>query len=144
MTRLETYLFFDGTCAEAMRFYERALGGQLRMVPASEAPGADQLPPGAADRIMHAHLEAAGAVIMAGDWMAPSPYPGMSGFSVCLTVATTGEAKGFFDKLADGGNVTVPFAKTFYADGFGMLVDRFGTSWMVMTEVNSGSGGTST
>jgi PhnB protein len=144
MTKLETYLFFDGNCGEAMRFYERALGGTLRLVKASETPGADQLPPGAGDRVMHAHLEAGGAVIMASDWMESSPYPGMNGFRVCLTVKTAAEAKDLFDKLADGGKVTMPFDKTFYSDGFGMLNDRFGTPWMVMAEQSSGSGGTST
>jgi PhnB protein len=113
-------------------------------VKVSEAPGADQLPPGAGDRIMHAHLEAGGAVIMASDWMEQSPYPGMSGFSVSLTIATAAEGKTLFDKLADGGKVTSPFDKTFFSDGFGMLVDRFGTPWIVTSEQSSGSGGTST
>ena len=91
------------------------------------------MPPGAGDRIIHAKLDADGAVLMASDWLSPDPYPGMSGFSVTLTAPTTAEAKGLFDKLADGGQVTAPFEKTFYSDGFGMLVDRFGTPWMVMS-----------
>lgn len=144
MTKLETYLFFDGTCDEAMHFYERAFGGTLRVVKASDAPGADQLPPGAGDRILHARLEAGGVVIMASDWMESSPYPRMSGFSASLTVDTAAEGKKLFDKLAEGGKVTAPFDKTFFSDGFGMLVDRFGTPWMVNSEQKSGSGGTST
>ena len=144
MTKLETYLFFDGTCDEAMRFYERALGGTLRVVKASETPGADQLPPGAGDRIMHAHLKAAGAVLLASDWMESSPYPGMSGFYVVLTVATAAEGKTLFDKLSEGGKVKAPFDKTFFSDGFGMLVDRFGTPWMVMSDQRPDSAGTST
>lgn len=141
MIKLETYLFFDGNCAEAMQFYERALGGTLRLVKASEAPGG---PPDAGNLIMHAHLEAGGAVILASDWMESSPYPGKSGFSVTLEAATTAEGKKLFDNLAEGAKVNMPYGKTFFSDGFGMLVDRFGTPWMVMSEENSGSAGTST
>ena len=68
-----------------------------------------------------------------------APYPGMSGFSVTLSAPTTEEAKALFDKLADGAQVNMPFGKTFFSDGFGMLVDRFGTPWMVMSEVPAGS-----
>jgi len=134
MIKVDTYLFFDGNCGDAMRFYERALGGKLNMMRAKDSPDAAKFPPGSGDRILHAHLDAGGAVLMASDWMHPSPYPGMNGFSVSLSVATAGEAKSFFDKLAAGGKVTMPVEKTFYSDAFGMLVDRFGTPWMVMVE----------
>jgi PhnB protein len=133
MTKLETYLFFDGNCAEAMHFYEQALGGTLNLVAAKDTPG------GSGDQIMHSRLEADGATIMASDWFATTPYPGMSGFSVTLTAATEPEAKALFDKLADGGKVTMPFQKTFYSDGFGMIVDRFRTPWMVMAATYSGT-----
>ena len=85
MNKLETYLFFDGNCSEAMRFYERTLGGKLNMMTAKEAP--DGLFSGPGDRIIHARLEAGGAVLMASDWLAPSPYPGMNGFSVSLAIS---------------------------------------------------------
>lgn len=144
MTKLDSYLFFDGQCAEAMRFYERVLNGKLRMVSAKDSPP-DQVPPGAENKTMHAQLDADGAVIMASDWMDSHPYPGMHGFRVCLSVKTAADAKKLFDKLADGGKADMPFQKTFYSDGFGMLTDRFGTPWMVMAEENSsGSQGTST
>ena len=61
----------------------------------------------------------------------------MGGFYVTLSVPTAEEAKGLFDTLAEGGRVNMPFEKTFYSDGFGMLVDRFGTPWMVMAETNT-------
>ena len=137
--KIENYLHFDGNCAEAMRFYERTLGGKLRLVVAKDSPAAGQFPPGSEDKILHAHLDAGGAVLLASDWMASTPYPGLNGFSVCLSVPTAGEAKGLFDKLAAGGQVTMPFDKTFYSDGFGMLVDRFGAPWMVMAESNTQS-----
>jgi PhnB protein len=138
MKTIQPYLLFDGTCAEAMRFYERTLSGKLSLVAAKDAP-AGQMPPGAGDRTIHAHLDADNAVLMASDWLSPDPYPGMAGFSVTLIAPTAADAKALFDELAAGGNVTMPFEKTFYADGFGMLVDRFGTPWMVMSESNTPS-----
>jgi len=139
MKTIETYLFFDGNCAEAMRFYERALGGKLDLIPAKDAPPDAPMPPGSGDKIMHSRLEADGAVILASDWLAPAPYPGMGGFSVTLETPTVDDAKRLFDALVSGGQVTMPFGKTFYSDGFGMLVDRFGTPWMVMARTNTQS-----
>jgi PhnB protein len=134
MKKLETYLFFDGNCAEAMRFYEKTLGGKATLLPAKDAPDQSHFAPGSGDRIMHSKLELDGMLIMASDWLAPTPYPGMSGFSVSLSVPTAEEAKNLFDRLADGGNVTMPFGKTFYSSGFGMLIDRFGTPWMIIAD----------
>jgi PhnB protein len=130
---LDTYLFFDGNCAEAMRFYERALGGKLKMMMThAESPGgAHNAPPGMANRIMHAALELGDRVLMASDAMAGEPYGGMKNFSLSLSYKTNEEAQRIFDALAQGGKVTMPFAKTFWADGFGMVSDRFGTPWMV-------------
>ena len=139
MKKIETYLFFDGNCAEAMRFYERTLGGKLSLMTAKEAPPDAQMPPGSGDRILHSRLEADGAVLMASDWLAPAPFPAVGGFSVTLETPTAADAKRLFDELAAGGQVTMPFGKTFYSDGFGMLVDRFGTPWMVMSEASPGT-----
>jgi PhnB protein len=132
MSQLDAYLFFDGTCAEAMRFYERTLNGKLQMMlKNSEAPAAAQCPSGGADRIMHACVEVGGRRLMASDWMADQPFPGMGGFSLALNYPTVQEARRVFDALAEGGSVRMPLDKTFWVEAFGMLVDRFGTPWMV-------------
>jgi PhnB protein len=131
MHQLNTYLFFDGNCADAMRFYERTLGGKLSLMTHAESPMAAQTPPGSADRIMHARLDFDGGMLMASDWMAGQPYGGMKGFSLSLIYPTAAEARRMFDTLAQGGQVTMPIDKTFWAEAFGMLVDRFGTPWMV-------------
>jgi PhnB protein len=131
MHQLNTYLFFDGNCADAMRFYERTLGGKLSLMTHAESPMAAQTPPGSADRIMHARLDFDGGMLMASDWMAGQPYGGMKGFSLSLIYPTAAEARRMFDTLAQGGQVTMPMDKTFWAEAFGMLVDRFGTPWMV-------------
>ena len=133
MPQLDTYLTFDGTCAEAMRFYERTLGGKLEvlMTHAESPMNCDQLPPGSADRIMHARLVLDGRLLMASDSMIGQPFEGMKGFSLSLSYPTVAEARKVFDALAAGGQVTMPMQQTFWAEAFGMLVDRFGTSWMV-------------
>jgi PhnB protein len=132
MTQIDTYLFFDGNCAEAMRFYERTLGGKLEVLMThAESPDAAQMPPGSADRILHARLVLDGRLLMASDAMVGQPYTGMKGFSLSLIYPTAADAQRMFDALAEGGQVTMPLQKTFWAEAFGMLVDRFGTPWMV-------------
>ena len=131
MQQLNAYLFFDGNCADAMRFYERTLGGKLDMMTHADSPMADQTPPGSADRIMHARLGLDGGTLMASDSMVGQPYGGMKGFSLSLVYLNVADAKAVFDALAAGGRVTMPLQKTFWAEAFGMLVDRFGTPWMV-------------
>ena len=131
MHQLNTYLFFDGNCADAMRFYERTLGGKLSLMTHAESPMAAETPPGSADRIMHARLDFDGGMLMASDSMVGQPYEGMKGFSLSLIYPTAAEGGRMFDALAQGGHVIMPMQKTFWAEGFGMLVDRFGTPWMV-------------
>lgn len=135
-TATDTYLMFDGNCAEAMRFYERVLGGKLEaLMTAAESPAAEHVPAHRRDQILHASLLFGDRRLMASDWMHDSPYPGMHGFGVSLGYRTTAEARRVFDALAEGGSVTMPFEKTFWAEGFGMLTDRFGTPWMVGAEL---------
>ena len=131
MHQLNTYLFFDGNCADAMRFYERTLGGKLSLMTHAESPMAAETPPGSANRILHARLDFDGGMLMASDSMVGQPYEGMKGFSLSLIYPTAAEARRMFDTLAQGGQVTMPMDKTFWAEAFGMLVDRFGTPWMV-------------
>lgn len=132
MPQLDGYLFFDGTCADAMRFYERTLGGKIQMMMThAQSPEADRSPPGSADRILHARLVLGDRVLMASDSMVGHPYEGMKGFSLSLSYPTVADAKKTFDALAAGGQVRMPLQKTFWAEAFGMLVDRFGTPWMV-------------
>jgi PhnB protein len=131
MLQLDTYLFFDGNCADAMRFYERTLGGKLDLMTFGQSPMASQTKPGDAERTLHARLTLADGVLMASDSPSEQPYEGMKGFSVSLMYPTAAEGKRMFDALAQGGKVTMPMAKTFWAEGFGMLEDRFGTPWMV-------------
>ena len=135
MPILDAYLTFDGNCAEAMRFYERTLGGKIdMMMTLGESPMAAQTPPESANRIMHASLMLDERRLMASDAMLGQPYEGMKGFSLSLNYKTAAEAKPIFEALAAGGRVTMALQKTFWSDAFGMLVDRFGTPWMFNTD----------
>lgn len=128
MAKIDAYLMFEGNCAEAMRFYERTLGGKLFMMTNAESPMADKMPPGRGDKILHARLDLDGRMLMASD----SPNDeSKKGFSLSLIYDTVPDARRIFDALAEGGQTTMAFQKTFWAEGFGMLVDRFGTPWMV-------------
>jgi PhnB protein len=139
MPTLDAYLAFDGNCAEAMRFYERTLGGKLEVLMThAQSPLAGQTPPGSENRIMHARLNLGDRALMASDAMAGHRYQGMHGFSLALIYPTAVEAKRVFHALAEGGRVTMPMDKTFWAEAFGMLVDRFGTPWMVNGGMASG------
>lgn len=132
MPDLNTYLFFNGNCAEAMRSYEKTLGGKLEVLMThADSPVADQTPPGQADKIMHARLVIDGKVLMASDGMETDRYKGMNGFSVSIVYPTAAEAKRVFEALAKGGQVIMPLDKSFWAEAFGMLVGRFGTPWMI-------------
>jgi PhnB protein len=130
MAILDSYLFFQGQCAEAMRFYERTLGGKLEaLMTYGQAPQAP-CPDGAKDLVMHARLVIDGRVLMASD-QPPGERQSMGGFALSLQYPNAQEARRVFDQLAQGGKVNMPMQKTFWAESFGMLVDRFGTPWMV-------------
>jgi PhnB protein len=125
------YLWFNGTCAEAFRFYEEALGGQIiDMLPHRGTPMSADVPADWQDKIMHAMMNIGDSVLMASD-VPPAHYKPAQGLSVSLHVKTADEAERVFKALAAGGTVTMPMEKTFWADRFGMLVDRFGTPWMI-------------
>ena len=132
--QLSPYLAFKGDCAEAFKFYEQLLGGKILMMMAhAGSPAADQTPPEWLDKIMHARLAIGDQVLMGSD--APPQFQQTpQGFSVSLQVEDTDEGARIFNGLAENGTVKMPFQKTFWADGFGMCIDRFGIPWMVNCE----------
>lgn len=137
MAQFEPYLCFNGNCADAMRFYERTLGGKIEMMMKfSEAPPQPGQPPMQGDGIMHASMTLDGFRLMASDNPPGMAYEPMKGITVSLSYKTAAEGRRIFDALAEGGHVVMPFDRTFWADGFGMVVDKFGTPWMV----NAGDG----
>jgi len=132
MPTLDSYIFFDGQCAQAMRFYERVLGGKLeKMITYGQSPDPANCPPGDPNRIMHACIVLPGGrMLMASDTPEGMHKP-MQGFALALNYPTADEARKVFDELAAGGTVMMPMARTFWSEAFGMFTDRFGTPWMV-------------
>jgi PhnB protein len=131
------YLGFNGNCAEAMRFYEAVLDGKLEiLMSGADSPMAAQIPKEFADRILHARLALkGGGYLYAGDAPAQMPYQGIHGVSIALNYDSVADAQATFDKLAAGGKVTMAMQPTFWAKSFGMLVDKFGTPWIVNGEL---------
>ena len=127
------YLFFSGTCREAFTRYQEVFGGELTLLPMSEMPSDGPVPPEQADLIMHAALSFDGHLLMGSDDPTGDGGP-MKGVAVNYTVADVAEAEKAFAALAEGGQVAMPMAETFWSPRFGMCVDRFGTPWMVNVE----------
>ena len=140
MPTLDSYLFFDGQCAEAMRFYERVLGGTMQtLMTYAQSPMPGECTPADPGRVMHACVVLPdGRMLMASDSPDSAQHKPMAGFSLALNYPTADEARKVFDVLAAGGSVTMPVSKTFWAEAFGMLTDRFGTPWMVGGGVQGG------
>ena len=132
---LTIHLAFDGCCEEAFRFYERCLGGKLlTMLRWSETPMATMAPPGYTGKILHATLEIGDGTRLAGSDSMPGQHEGSKGFHVLLGIKDQDQARRVFAALAEGGTVTMPLQKTFWAVLFGVLTDRFGISWEINCE----------
>lgn len=129
---IQPYLFFGGRCEEALEFYRRALGAKVEMLMRyKEAPEPmPNMPDCFEDKVMHASLRIGGTTLMASDGRCEGAA-NFEGFSLSITVADEAEAERVFGALSDGGLVTMPLEKTFWAPKFGMLQDRFGVGWMV-------------
>jgi PhnB protein len=131
---LNTYLNFDGTCEAAFRFYEKALGGKIvAMMTYAEMPGNSQMSKDLAKKIMHARLQFGDKLLMGSD-APPDRFQAPKGFHVILGVKDPAEADRLFDALAADATITMPIQETFWATRFGMLVDQFGTPWMINCE----------
>ena len=125
------YLFFDGRCEEALDFYKKALGAKVEMMMRfKDAPEPGMSPPGAGDKVMHSALRIGDSMVLASDGRCTGK-PSFQGFALSITAANEAEASRLFNALADGGQVQMPLAKTFFSPSFGMVADRFGVSWMV-------------
>lgn len=128
-SRLNPYISFAGNAREAMEFYETVFGGTLRLNTFGEYGDADAPE---AQKIMHSQLETPSGYTLMG---ADTP-PGMSttagdNITISLSGDDADELRGYWDKLCDGGNVTMPLEKQMWGDEFGACQDKFGISWMV-------------
>lgn len=130
--QIQPYLFFDGRCEEAIEFYRRTLGAEVTMLMRfKDSPEPAMNPPDAGDKVMHASLRIGDSTVMASDGRCQG-QPSFQGFSLSLTVSDEAEADRMFAGLAEGGQVQMPLAKTFFSPRFGMVADRFGVPWMII------------
>ncbi len=138
--QVQPYLSFEGRCEEALEFYKKAVDAKVEMLmrfkdmPADAgSPGdgcAGQMPP--ANKVMHSSVRIGDSVIMATDGMT-SGKTEFKGVSLTLSVKDDAEAQRRFGALSEGGAVLQPLSKTFFASNFGMVADKFGVTWMVIT-----------
>ena len=129
---VQPYLFFGGRCEEALKFYGNAVGAEVEMMMRfNESPEPmPNMPDCFEDKVMHASVRIGKTTVMASDGQCEGPA-NFEGFSLSITVPDEQEADRVFNALSEGGLVTMPMEKTFWAQKFGMLQDRFGVGWMV-------------
>jgi PhnB protein len=129
--RWNPHLSFDGQCEAAFKFYEECLGGKVLMLMTYGAsPVASQTAPEWRSKILHASFALGDQILTGGD-APPGHYQKPQGISVLLQVGAVPEAERIFAALAENGVVQMPIERTFWAARFGMLVDRFGTPWLI-------------
>ena len=129
MKAVVTYLNFDGNCKTAMTFYNRCLGGELAIMPFSEAPG--DIPKEAKDRVMHARItKNAATLVMASDTQPGHPFRPGSNFSISIDCESQDEIDRLFRAFSENAKITMPLQDAFWGARFGMLTDQFGVNWM--------------
>jgi PhnB protein len=129
---VQPYLFFDGRCEEAVEFYKGALGAEVTMLMRfKDNPEPQANPTGAEDKVMHTSFRIGDTTVMASDGRCQG-RPSFQGFALSLTAPNDAEAERLFAALAEGGQVQMPLAKTFFSSRFGMVADRFGVPWMIV------------
>jgi len=132
--KLLTYLNYGGNCEQALRFYEEHLGGKITsMMTHGQMPGPANVPAELKDKILHARLSLGGTELLASD-VPPERFQPMRSAYLSLSLDSTSEAERVYGLLAEGGQLFMPMQETFFAFRFGMLRDRFGTSWMIIHE----------
>jgi PhnB protein len=132
--KLNPYLNFGGNCAEAFQFYEKQLGGKITMMMRfSDQPDPKNIPKGMEDGVLYVNMQLAGSEVMGSD-VGTDRFQPMRSVYLSLSLDSDAEAERVYALLKDGGEIFMPMAETFFASRFGMVRDRFGTSWMILHE----------
>jgi PhnB protein len=130
--QLEPYIFFHGTCEEALTFYAKCLDGKIVGINRfAGSPMEAHAPADWGNKVMHASFTADGFRFMASDGHPGTPPNGEDDIALSLALDDVERARGIFQALAEGGTVTMEFAEAFWGGTFGTLTDRFGIQWMV-------------
>ena len=134
--QMHPYLNFKGQCEAAFKLYERCLDGQLGEIFRYAGTSlADQVPADWQDKVMHGSVTVGGQELMGAD-VAPDRYEPLKGFSLSIQIEDTAEAERIFRELSHAGSMVMPLEKTFWAERFGMVIDRFGIPWMINCEAS--------
>ena len=133
MTTLTTYLLFEGTCEQAMKFYKSCFGGELALTRVKDSPAKAHMPAIQQDKVLNARLRSGNLEISASDWLRPAETP-IRGNTVCLYLSggTPQELRALFERLSEGAEVTDPLKEQFFGT-YGALNDKFGVRWMFQT-----------
>ena len=132
--QVNPYLMFNGNCAEALKFYEQAIGAKIEFsMPFAGSPASNDVPAEWGDKILHATILIGDTKVMASD-APPGHYQAPQGIQVSLSLQDQAKGEQIFNALSENGQVQMPYQPTFWAAGFGMCVDRFGIPWMVNVE----------
>jgi PhnB protein len=138
---IEPYLFYNGRCEEAIEFYKKSIGAEVEMMMKfkenPEGSEGMELPAGWEEKIMHASFMVKGSRVMASDGHC-ADAANFDGFGLSLPAADKAEAAKLFKALGDGGQVQMPLGETFFSPQFGMVKDKFGVLWMVITNTEEG------
>jgi PhnB protein len=132
--QVQSYLFFDGRCDEAIDFYKKALGAEVEMLMRwKDSPDKSMCSPANENKVMHASLTIGETRVMASDGR-NTGNPEFKGFALSVNAKNEADADQLFNSLSAGGNVVMPLGKTFFSPRFGMATDKFGVNWMVIVE----------
>lgn len=123
------YITFKGNCRQAIEFYKDALGAEVLFIQTvGESPMSNM---GPAENIMHSTIKVGDSTVMMSDDPRPEAAAGSGNISLAIGLNDPERAKEIFGNLSEGGSVIMPLGKTFWAEAFGMLTDKFGVRWMV-------------
>jgi len=128
MSQINAYLTFDGSCREAMTFYQSCLGGNLELMTVEGSPMADQFPPDQQRRVLHSALTKDGLLLMASDMCGPEARVNGNTIALSLTCDSEEQMHTFFSNLSAGANITRPI-HDFFAGKMAALTDKFGINW---------------
>ena len=133
--KVQAYITFGGRCEEALEFYKQSIDAEVSgLMRWKESPDKSMKgPPGWEEKVMNVSFRIGETHLMADDGMSPAT-PEFKGMTLALSAANDADTRRLFEALAVGGTVQMPLAKTFWTSSFGMLQDKFGVPWMVMTE----------
>ena len=134
--KVQAYITFGGRCGEALEFYKKSIGAEITsLMRWKESPDNDMKgPPGYEEKIMNASFRIGETELIADDGMGNEALAEFKEMTLVIEVADDAKAKRVFMALGEGGNMTMPVAKTFWTSSFGMLTDKFGVPWMVGVE----------